>query len=48
MADTREFDVDQHLVWTGLGDGNLLVLDWGTSLLDDLSPLLRGELRCHC
>lgn len=47
VADTRELDVDQDLVWTGLLHWNLLVLDWSSSLFNDLSPLLLGNVLRH-
>jgi hypothetical protein len=45
VADTSVLDVDENLVRARLGDGNLLVLEWTASLLDDLSPLHLGDLR---
>lgn len=49
VADTGVLDVDENLIRTRLGDGNLLVLEWTASLLDDLGPLLLGDLgRRHC
>ena len=45
VADARVLDVDEDLVWTWLLDGDLLVLDWSTSLLDDLGPLSRWNVR---
>jgi hypothetical protein len=40
VADTRVLDVDENFIWAGLLNGNLLVLDGTTGLLDDLRPLL--------
>jgi hypothetical protein len=40
VAHTRELDVDENLVRSWLLDGNLLVVDGTTGLLDDLRPLL--------
>jgi hypothetical protein len=40
MANTRELDVDENLIWAGLLYWDLLVLDGTTGLLDDLCPLL--------
>ena len=40
VADTRVLDVDKNLIWAGLLNGNLLVVDGPTGLLDDLCPLL--------
>ena len=49
VADTGVLDVDENLIRTRLGNGNLLVLKGTTSLLDDLSPLHLGDLgRRHC
>ena len=44
MADTGVFDNDKHLAWAWLCHWDLLVLDWAAHLLDDLSPLLLGNL----
>lgn len=44
MADTRVLDIDQNLIGTGLLNWNLLVLDWTASLLNDLRPLLLGNV----
>lgn len=44
VADARVFDVDEDILRAGLGDGNLLVLERATDLVDDLSPLLGGNL----
>jgi hypothetical protein len=44
VADTGELDVDEDLIGTGLLDGNLLVLDRTGGLLENLSPLLLGNL----
>jgi hypothetical protein len=49
VADTSVLDVDENLIRARLGNGNLLVLEWAASLLDDLSPLHLGNLgRRHC
>lgn len=49
VADTGVLDIDENLVGTRLGDGNLLVLERTASFLDDLSPLHLGNLgRRHC
>ena len=40
-------DVDENLIGTRLRNGYLLVLDFTAGLLDDLSPLLCGNFRCH-
>lgn len=49
VADSRVLDVDEDLVRGGLGDGNLLVLDGAAGLLNDLGPLLGGDLGGrHC
>jgi hypothetical protein len=45
VADTGVLDVDEDLVRTRLGNGDLLVLEWTASLLDDLGPLHLGDLR---
>ena len=47
MADTRVLDVDEDLIGTRLGDGNLLVFDGTAGGLDDLGPLLGGDLGAH-
>jgi hypothetical protein len=49
VTDTSVLDIDEDLIGTRLGNGDLLVLEWAASLLDDLSPLLLGDLRRrHC
>ena len=49
VADTGVLDIDENLIGARLGDGNLLVLEWTASLLDNLGPLLLGDLgRRHC
>ena len=40
MADTRVLDVDEDLIRAGLLDGDLLVFDGTTGLLEDLRVLL--------
>jgi hypothetical protein len=45
VADTGVLDIDENLIGSRLGDGNLLVLEWTASLLDNLSPLHLGDLR---
>jgi hypothetical protein len=47
VADTRELDVDEDLIGTGLLDVNLLVLNWAAGLLNDHSHLLGGDRRGH-
>jgi len=47
VADTRVLDVDEDLIGTGLLDGNLLVDNGTTSLLDDLRPLNGRDLGGH-
>jgi hypothetical protein len=47
MANTGELDVDEDLIRTWLLHGNLLVIDGTTSLLDDLRPLLGGNVSTH-
>lgn len=44
VADTRVLDVDQNLVGARLLDWNLLVLDGTAGLLNDLRPLLGGNV----
>jgi len=44
VADTGELDVDENLIGTRLLNGNLLVLDGTSGLLEDLSPLLGRNL----
>jgi hypothetical protein len=44
MADARVLDVDQNLIGTGLLDWDLLVLNWTAGLLNDLRPLLLGNV----
>jgi len=44
VTNTRVLDIDQHLIWTRLLYGNLLVLDGSTGLLNYTSPLLLGNL----
>lgn len=44
VADTRVLDVDENLIWAGLLDVDLLVLDWAAGLLDDLGHLPLGNL----
>lgn len=39
VTNTRILDVDENLIWAWLLDGDLLVLDGATGLLDDLRPL---------
>lgn len=48
MADSGILDVDKDLVGARLRNGDLLELEFTTSLLDDLSPLLLGDFACHC
>ena len=43
VADTRELDVDEDLIGTGILDGNLLVLNGAAGLLDNHSHLLGGD-----
>lgn len=43
VADTRELDVDEDLIGTGLLDINLLVLNRTAGLLNDHSHLLGGD-----
>jgi hypothetical protein len=45
VADTSVLDVDEDLIGSRLGDRNLLVLEWASSLLDNLGPLHLGDLR---
>jgi hypothetical protein len=45
VADTGVLDIDENLIGSRLGNGNLLVLEWTASLLDDLGPLHLGDLR---
>lgn len=45
VTDTGVLDVDQDFIWTWLLNGNLLVFNGSASLLDDLRPLLLGDLR---
>jgi hypothetical protein len=40
VAYTGKLDVDEDFIGAGLLDGNLLVNDWTSCLLDDLRPLL--------
>lgn len=47
VADTRVLDVNENLIRTRLRDRYLLVLDFTTGLLNDLSPLLFGDFSCH-
>jgi hypothetical protein len=47
VADTGVLDVDKNLIGTGLLDGNLLVDNGTTSLLDDLRPLNGRDLGGH-
>jgi hypothetical protein len=47
VTDARILDVDENLIRTRLRNGYLLVLDFATGLLNDLSPLLCGDFRCH-
>lgn len=47
VADAGVFNVDEDFIGAGLGDWNLLVLDWTTGLLNDLSPLLFGDVLRH-
>jgi hypothetical protein len=48
VTDTRVFDVDENLVWSWLLDGDLLVIDGSSSLLDDLCPLHIWDVGGHC
>lgn len=45
VADTGVLDVQEDFIRTWLGDGDLLVDDGATSLLDDLRPLLGRDFR---
>jgi hypothetical protein len=45
VADTGVLYVDEDFIRCRLGNGNLLVLEWTASLLDDLGPLHLGDLR---
>jgi hypothetical protein len=47
VADARVLDVDEDLLRAWLCDGDLLVLEGAADLVDDLSPLLRGDLVRH-
>ena len=47
MAYSGVFDVDKDLAGAGLRDGNFLVLDGSSDLLDDLRPLLLWDLSRH-
>lgn len=44
MADTGVFNVDEDFFRAWLGHGDLLVLKGAADLVDDLSPLLGGDL----
>lgn len=44
MADTGVLDVDEDLIRTRLLNGNPLVIDGAASLLNDLRPLLGGNV----
>lgn len=44
MADARELDVDEDFVGAGLLDWDLLVLDGTAGFLNDLGPLLGGDV----
>jgi hypothetical protein len=48
VAYAGELDVDKDLIGGRLLYGNLLVFDLAASLLNNLSPLLLGNLGCHC
>lgn len=49
VADTSVFDVDKNLIGAGLGNGDLLVLEFSSGLATDLSPLHLGNLGSrHC
>jgi hypothetical protein len=45
VADTGVLYVDEDFIRCRLGNGNLLVLEWTASFLDDLGPLHLGDLR---
>lgn len=45
VANTTVLDVDKNLIRARLLDGNLLVLDGSTGLVNDLRPLLLGNFR---
>jgi len=47
VADTRVFDVNKDFAWSWFCDWDLLVFDWSTDFLDDLSPLLCWNVRGH-
>lgn len=47
LADSGVLDIDENLIWAGFLNRNLLVLDWATCFLDNLSPLLLGDGGCH-
>lgn len=47
MANSGVLDVNQDLVWAGLGDRNLLVFDGAAASLEDLCPLFFGEFSGH-
>lgn len=48
VADARKLDVDEDFIGAGLCHGDLPVLEGSTCLLNDLSPLLLGNLGGHC